>query len=46
MDFERVFGHANDDNDDDDFDLDASDTEMEKRIMEEYTREFQVLDSN
>ena len=44
MDFERVFGKEA--AEDDDFDIDASDTEVEKRMMEEYTREFQVMDSN
>ena len=42
VEFERAFGMGGGTgiDDDDEFDLDGSDTEMEKRLMEEYAREF------
>jgi hypothetical protein len=47
VEFDRVFGKGNTGLDDDDeFDLDASDTEMEKRLMEEYAREFSTMNDN
>ncbi len=42
MEFEKAFGKDLDD----DFDVDASDTELEKRLIEEYSREFNVMNDN
>ena len=43
MEFERVFKKELAD---DAFDIDGSDTELEKRLMEEFSREFNNMDSN
>ena len=46
MDFEKTFGKDLLNDDDDGFDVDASDTELEKRLIEEYSREFNVMNDN
>ena len=40
VEFERAFGMGGGIDDEEEFDLDGSDTEMEKRLMEEYAKEF------
>ena len=46
MDFEKAFGSKDAVLLDDEFDLDASDTELEKRQMEDYMREFNMMSDN